>query len=45
MARLPSKHSEVVAEALINVLWPYKKRGKTVTLDNGNEFAQHVNVS
>ena len=45
MARLPSKQSEVVAEALINVLWPYKKQVKTVTLDNGNEFAQHVNVS
>ena len=28
MARLPSKQSEVVAEALINVLWPYKKAGQ-----------------
>jgi IS30 family transposase len=45
MARLPSKQSEVVAEALINLLRPYKKQVKTVTLDNGNEFAQHVNVS
>ena len=45
MARLPSKQSEVVAEALINVLRPYKEQVKTVTLDNGNEFAQHVNVS
>ena len=45
MARLPSKQSEVVAEALINLLRPYKKQVKTVTLDNGNEFAQHANVS
>ena len=45
MARLPSKQSEVVAEALINLLRPYKKQVATVTVDNGNEFAQHVNVS
>lgn len=45
MARLPSKQSEVVAEALINLLRPYKKQVETVTVDNGNEFAQHVNVS
>lgn len=45
MARLPSKQSEVVAEALINLLRPYKKQIETVTVDNGNEFAQHVNVS
>ena len=45
MARLPSKQSEVVAEALINLLRPSKKEVKTVRLNNGKEFAQHVNVS
>ena len=45
MARLPSKESEAVADALINVLRPYKEQVKPVTLDNDNEFAQHVNVS
>ena len=45
IARLPSKQSEVVAEALIEILRPYKKQAETVTVDNGNEFAQHLNVS
>jgi IS30 family transposase len=44
MARLPSKQSEVVADALIEILRPYKKQVETVTVDNGNEFAQHVSV-
>lgn len=45
IARLPSKQSEVVAEALIEILRPYKKQVETVTVDNGNEFAQHLKVS
>ena len=38
IARLPSKQSEVVAEALIEILRPYKKQVETVTVDNGNGF-------
>jgi IS30 family transposase len=45
IARLPSKQSEVVTEALIEILRPYKKQVETVTVDNGNEFAPHLKVS
>ena len=45
IASVPSKHSHVVADALIALLRPFKGRVKTLTVDNGNEFAQHLKVS
>jgi IS30 family transposase len=44
MARLPTKQSEVVADVLIEILGPYKVQVEAVTVDNGNEFDQHVRV-
>ncbi len=38
---LPSRHSEQVTQALIELLRPHKSQCKTLTFDNGKEFAQH----
>jgi IS30 family transposase len=38
---LPSKHSAGVTQAIIDLLRPHKKVCKTLTFDNGKEFAQH----
>jgi len=40
-----SKHAEVVTEALIEMLTPMKGITKTITSDNGKEFAYHKQVS
>ena len=38
---LPSKHSAGVTQAIIDLLRPHKKACKTLTFDNGKEFAEH----
>ena len=38
---LPSKHSAGVTQAIIDLLRPHKKVCKTLTFDNGKEFAEH----
>jgi IS30 family transposase len=43
--KTPSKHAEVVKEALIEMLIPLKPILKTITSDNGKEFAYHKEVS
>jgi transposase, IS30 family len=40
-ALVPSKHSEGVTTAMIELLRPHKALCHTITLDNGKEFAQH----
>ena len=38
---LPSKHSSGVTQAIVELLRPHKKVCKTLTFDNGKEFAEH----
>jgi transposase, IS30 family len=45
VAKVPSKNSDVVGDALITLLMPHKKRIKTHTTDNGSEFAKHVRLA
>lgn len=42
---VPSKHAEVVTKALIEMLTPLSPVLKTITSDNGKEFAYHKTVS
>ena len=39
---LPSKHSAGVTQAIVDLLRPHKKVCKTLTFDNGKEFAEHA---
>jgi IS30 family transposase len=43
--KVPSKHAEVVTAALVEMLVPIKPILKTITSDNGKEFAYHKQVS
>jgi len=43
--KVSSKHAEVVTSALIEMLEPIKPVIKTITSDNGKEFAYHKQVS
>ena len=40
-----SKPGKDVAEAMINLLMPYKDHVHTITADNGREFANHQAIS
>ncbi|MGV4448573.1 IS30 family transposase, partial [Ornithobacterium rhinotracheale] len=42
---IPNKTADVVARAIIDVLLPYKKVVKSITVDNGLEFSNHDIVS
>ncbi len=44
IAPVDSKHADHVAEVLIDTLQDLKGRVHTLTMDNGNEFAQHQKV-
>jgi IS30 family transposase len=39
--KLPKKQADLVAEAAIHLLKPYKEKVCTITSDNGQEFAHH----
>jgi len=43
--RVPSKQADVVTKALIEMITPIKAITKTITSDNGKEFAYHKEVS
>jgi len=43
--KVPSKHAQIVTMALIEMLEPIKPILKTITSDNGKEFAYHKQVS
>ena len=38
---LKSRHSPGVTQAIIDLLRPHKEKCKTLTFDNGKEFAEH----
>ena len=42
---LPNRESEAVANAIIDLLSPYRKKVFTITSDNGKEFSQHHRIS
>ena len=42
---VPTKEASVVTEALIEMIYPIKAITKTITSDNGKEFAYHKQVS
>ncbi len=44
IALVESKHADHVAEVLIDALQDVKQQVHTLTMDNGNEFAQHQKV-
>lgn len=41
IAHVPSKHADVVTQAMIHMLKPYEDDLHTITFDNGKEFAYH----
>jgi len=41
---LPKRRADLVAEATIHLLQPYKKKVFTITADNGQEFAHHEHI-
>ena len=45
IAHVPSKHAEVVTQAMIEMLTPYRNELHTITFDNGKEFAFHKRVA
>jgi IS30 family transposase len=42
---LPNHEAESVADAIIDLLAPYRKKIFTITSDNGKEFSQHHRIS
>ncbi len=42
---VPNKTASVVADAVIDMLTPYKEQVHTITADNGSEFVDHERVS
>lgn len=45
IARLTGKRADLLAEAVIKIMKPMKRRFQTLTLDNGLEFAQHEQIA
>jgi IS30 family transposase len=43
--RIESKHAEITADAIIQSMTPYKDMVRTITLDNGKEFAKHEKIA
>ncbi len=44
-AQLDSRHSNKVTQAIVELLGPHKRRCKTLTFDNGKEFAEHAFIA
>jgi IS30 family transposase len=44
IAHVPSKHADVVTKAIIRLLYPDKAHLRTITFDNGKEFAYHAQI-
>jgi IS30 family transposase len=44
MAKVEKKTSELVSSAIVDMLQPLAARVKTLTFDNGKEFAGHVHI-
>lgn len=45
MQKLPNKRSDLVADAIIKLLLPYRHRVHTITTDNGKEFSNHKDIA
>jgi transposase, IS30 family len=45
IVKLTGKQADLLAEAAIEALMPLKNRIKTITLDNGLEFAEHERIA
>ncbi|MCH8317950.1 MAG: IS30 family transposase [Bacteroidetes bacterium] len=45
VVKLPGKHSRPLAKIMINMMAPYKQWVKTITSDNGTEFAEHEYIA
>jgi len=45
IAHVPRKEAELVAQALIDMLMPYKDLTFTITGDNGKEFSKHQKIA
>jgi IS30 family transposase len=45
IVKLNGKHADLLADAAIKALRPLKDRIKTITLDNGLEFAEHERIA
>lgn len=45
VAKVSSKNANVVANAIIELLLPYKNKVRTITTDNGKEFAYHKKIA
>ena len=44
IAAVPTKHAEVVKDAIIKLLEPEKEHLHTMTFDNGKELAYHAKI-
>ena len=44
-AKVPSRHSRGVGEAIIELLGSHKEQCHTITFDNGKEFAEHQTIA
>ena len=44
-AQLDSRHSTKVTQSIIELLGPHKHQCKTLTIDNGKEFAEHAFIA
>lgn len=45
IVKLPNKEAKTIEKAIIRTLIPYKDHIKTITSDNGTEFALHQSIS
>ena len=45
MEKLKSKNAKELAKTMVNMLLPYKNAIKTITSDNGTEFAEHQYIN
>ncbi len=45
MKKVPSRHAELIHKATIELLKPWKTLLRTITADNGKEFADHKKIS
>jgi IS30 family transposase len=45
MEKLKGKNAKELAQSMINIMLPYKDSIKTITSDNGTEFAEHKEIA
>lgn len=45
MQKLPNKRADLVADAMVELLLPYRNSVHTITTDNGKEFSDHKDIA